>query len=347
MTILPNMHLAADWYVSRMRWYVHPLHTPIFHGAECVGCTCEFYRRSAECAEKHPHLYLGPTGKCPNPGKCPRLAWGSKSTLDREQVRRWWSWPWPNIDVETGKQVRLYPNIGIDCGRSDLFVFDLDTYKDVFGGIGNLLRDEDQETVTAISGGGGGHLFYNRQGRPYGNSTKGLPAGIDFRGAGGYVVAAPSRHKSGQLYRYEIGYEPTRIPLLPIPASLDKILSATVASNDFSGGGYVPDAEAVRRSVALVEDLIASCNLRTTPAKQHGDGVKWVIKCPFNPKGNEHADDGSAFIVIEGDGKIRAGCHHQRCRKVIEGHMGGSAWHLLKFLSGYSTRTQDVFGGVL
>lgn len=85
-------------------------------------------------------------------------------------------------------------------------MIDMDTYKDIYRGHD---MDLDEETVTAISGNGGAHLFYRMEpGDSFGNSTKKLPDGIDIRAHGGYVIVAPSLHISGNRYHWELGYEP-------------------------------------------------------------------------------------------------------------------------------------------
>lgn len=210
--------LAAALYYAGRGWAVFPLHTPIFDaGGKCVGCTCEIYRTSAECKAHHPHLYLGPDGKCENPGKCPRVRWREKSTTDEKQIRQWWGqqWAWGGHT----------PNIGIDCSKSGILVFDADTYKAGAGDLSDLLTLAEQETVTVRTGGGGQHLIFDAGGKEYGNNVGELPNGIDVRGAGGYIVAAPSLHKSGRAYAYEEGYGPRDIALAPIPAALNLILT--------------------------------------------------------------------------------------------------------------------------
>src|SRR5262249_12157888 len=137
--------------------------------------------------------------------------------------KRWWGHAWRAGDV------RYIPNIGVDCGRSGLLTLDLDEYKDHYAGT-ELLAKADRETITAISGGGGEHLYYASLAKPYGNKTGELPAGVDVRGAGGYVVAAPSLHHSGRRYQWEAGYGPHEIAPLPIPAALDEILATAHAT---------------------------------------------------------------------------------------------------------------------
>jgi putative DNA primase/helicase len=135
-------------------------------------------------------------------GKCPRGKWKDESTTDQDTIRRWWQ-RWPTA------------NIGIDCGKSGLLILDADTYKESFEGE-KLLTRADEETVTTLTGGGGVHLWYKRpESKDWGNAKKGLPDGIDIRGDGGYIVAPPSLHKSGNRYAFEGGYGLTEIALLP------------------------------------------------------------------------------------------------------------------------------------
>ena len=67
-----------------------------------------------------------------------------QATNDLDQIRAWWK-KWTAA------------TIGINCGLSGLLVVDLDSYKDTYQGDS---LDLDEETVTGLSGGGGGHLFY-------------------------------------------------------------------------------------------------------------------------------------------------------------------------------------------
>lgn len=322
MSATPNMTRAALWCAAR-GWYVFPCHEPLFNASgECVGCTCEPYRHSEECRVNHPRLYLKPDEKCSNPGKCPRVQWGKKSTIDPEQIKKWWGY-WPTA------------NVGIDCGKSGLLVFDADTYKQV-GDLSELLTIDDRETVTVITGGGGEHLIYDRQGKPYGNSTKNLPPGIDIRGQGGYVIAAPSLHKSGRRYRYEIGYAPHEIALAPIPAALDAILSAgTIAHRNSADCLSESDSEAVRRSVWMVDEFLTQTNLTHFGQQEYGQGGRrWVFKhCPFAPADNPHADDGGAYLAVLDDGRIISGCQHNRCRKQYEPY-SLTGWEWLKQATG-------------
>lgn len=267
-----DMLRYARAYAKLLGWYVFPVHNAIFDDSgNCTGCSCEHYRRSDACknSEEHSYLYLGPTGKCKWPGKCPRVKWSQKSTIDLLQIDKWWGRPWRDIDVETGEIVYNIPNIGVDCGKSGLLVLDADTYKKVCGDLSDLLRREDRETVTVITQGGGEHFIYDRQGKPYGNATRGLPPGIDIRGVGSYFVAVPSLGKSGRRYQYEEAYKPSSTPLLPIPATLDAILSKA-------------HSEAKPPVNGVVE---GHTFLPSSDAEAKAD--KWLWKCMFRSKYGE------------------------------------------------------------
>ena len=132
-----------------------------------------------------------------------------------DTIKEWW---------------RKYPNanIGIACGKisGGLVVIDLDLKKDGTNGLDTLSEWERSngelpETVRAITGGGGNHLYYRSK-----QSTKnkiGLLEGIDIRSDGGYVVAPPSIHKSGNAYEWE--YDPEEYEIATADEKVLKLLS--------------------------------------------------------------------------------------------------------------------------
>lgn len=115
--------------------------------------------------------------------------WRDHSTTNADVVSEWWTDHAPDA------------NIGIDCGRSGVFVIDideLDEFEPMEAELGTL-----PETQCVITG-KGVHLYY-RAADGLGNSAKTLWPGVDTRGDGGYVIAPPSVHPDGSTYDWHTG----------------------------------------------------------------------------------------------------------------------------------------------
>jgi hypothetical protein len=113
-------------------------------------------------------------------------------------VREWWT-AWPAA------------NIGVACGPSGLVVLDIDR-----GGLDPfdaLLAEHGLPcTFLSATGGGGNQLVYRvPPGHHARNSASKLGPRLDVRGDGGYVIAPPSVHPSGERYAWE-WYSPTIEP---------------------------------------------------------------------------------------------------------------------------------------
>jgi Bifunctional DNA primase/polymerase, N-terminal len=104
------------------------------------------------------------------------------ATTDAERISKWWDM-WPNS------------NVGIATG-SGLQVLDVESH--ALNELDELIAGREwPRTPTVYTGGGGLHFYFAGTGR---NSVSKLGPGIDVRGEGGFVVAPPSRHVSGQSY---------------------------------------------------------------------------------------------------------------------------------------------------
>jgi hypothetical protein len=148
------------------------------------------------------------TIRCESPGKHPMTRHGLKdATADAAVVRqRWYCAP----DA----------NVGIACS-AECCVLDVDPRH---GGDVALAELERQHgllpvTWTAKTGGGGWHHFFRPQ-HEIRNSAGTIGAGLDIRGTGGYVVAPPSRHVSGNYYEWRLGHAPGEVPLAMMPTWL-------------------------------------------------------------------------------------------------------------------------------
>jgi hypothetical protein len=224
-----------------------------------------------------------------------------QATSDLAQIRQWWT-RWPQA------------NVALHCGGSGILAIDLDLYKDTFNG-GGVLTPDDEQTVTNLTGNGGTHLLYKLEdGERYGNAKGNLPSGIDIRGWGGYIVLPPSIHPNGNTYQWEDGYQPYAIPLLPLPGKLRELLSSARTGYRIPGPS---NSIAVQIATRMVESVLDRLDIPTSEMREYdGDGRKWILKrCPFQPDDAPHDSDRGAFIVIARDGKVAAGCHHERCRE--------------------------------
>lgn len=118
----------------------------------------------------------------PCKGGCGRLGHGlHDATTDPHQVRTWWlETPAANVGIPTG---HTFDVIDIDLPHGYLSLGEL-------RGQG-LIPPTRGRAMTAS---GGMHLYITPTGD---GNTAGLRPGIDYRGAGGYVVAPPSRTADG------------------------------------------------------------------------------------------------------------------------------------------------------
>jgi hypothetical protein len=185
----PNMKAAALWY-AKNGIPVFPLHWPT-----AEGCSCG---RNATA---------GSDDKvCRSIGKHPRTHTGFKeATTDVGQIAEWWEeWPAANIGIPTGAITKLLlvdldPRNGGPATSNEL--------AERFGPIPN--------TVEAITGSGGRHLFFRY---PGGRVRKELTKGVDLKGDGGYFVAPPSLHASGRRYAFDDAKGGKDSFLNPVPA---------------------------------------------------------------------------------------------------------------------------------
>jgi len=127
----------------------------------------------------------------PLAGKVPRNRGGLTSASDDVLVvAEWWRrWPDANVGVVTGT-------------RSGYVVLDVDGA----AGLRSLAELERRhgkiETAQVLTGSGGRHYWFRAPAGELRNSAGALGEGLDVRGEGGYVVAPPSVHESGNVYRW-------------------------------------------------------------------------------------------------------------------------------------------------
>lgn len=190
MILNQELLASAFRYYSSRGWQVIPCHTIAPDGC----CTC---------------------GKpdCSSPGKHPRydaqiLPHGlTSATTDFEAITAWLhKWPVSNIAVICGPE-------------SNLVALDIDPDK---GGDESLLALVSEhgklpQTIEALTGGGGRHILFSHPGIKIKPTSSQLGPGLDIRGDGSYIIAAPSLHVSGMVYEWEPSCRPSQTELAPMP----------------------------------------------------------------------------------------------------------------------------------
>jgi hypothetical protein len=158
--------LQSALQFSERKWCVFPLHS-----VQNGRCTC-----GRHC--------------CTSPGKHPVLKGGFKvATTDSRRIEAWWrKFPDANLGIATGAVSGL---IVIDIDGAD----GLETLQSLVAQHGALPRTAIVKTAR------GWHCYFAMPaGCPPIPCSTGN--GLDVRGDGGYVVAPPSRHASGHVYRW-------------------------------------------------------------------------------------------------------------------------------------------------
>lgn len=187
---MTTLHDAVQSYAAR-GWHICPLHTVDGRGQ----CSCG--KRACAAAGKHPrwHSQLLPHGL-------------KSASADPGGITAWWrQWPLASIGIRTG-------------AVSGLLVLDIDPRNGGDESLAALERTHRPLPTTprALTGGGGEHYYLAHPGGHWPNAKPAL--GIDLKGDGGYVVAPPSRHRSGRPYAWDLGAHPEETPLAAPPAWL-------------------------------------------------------------------------------------------------------------------------------
>lgn len=135
-------------------------------------------------------------------------------TIDPDVIRAWFRAD-PNA------------NIGVNCGKSNLVVPDIDprhggddTWHEL------CMKHSEIETLACVTPGGGQHFYFEAGDYRIASGANVLGPGIDIRAQGGYVVAPPSRLAHG-AYVWEVEHGPHEIAPQPLPAWIADVIAAT------------------------------------------------------------------------------------------------------------------------
>lgn len=153
------------------------------HSADAGACSCG----RADCGSpgKHPRTHNGVTG----------------ASTDVAVVAEWWRrWPTANVGIATG-------------AAAGVVVLDVDPRHN---GTESLRRLHDRHRwpkgPQVLTGGGGQHVYFSYPAGGVRNSAGALGDGLDVRGDGGFVVAPPSVHVSGNAYAWRREFDRATLP---------------------------------------------------------------------------------------------------------------------------------------
>lgn len=310
---------------GRLGFSVAPAHAPLFDHPQGYTCTCEMWRHSESCrTNAEPMLaakYLEPGQHCENPGKHSWgvRSWANESTTDVETIAAWWA-------------KNPHANVLIDCGKARIVAVDFDTYKPDFDGslYDELARTGQNQTVTVRSGGGGEQLWYAMPDGIDVPSKNAALSGVDIKASGAYVIAPPSRHKSGNRYEFEELYTLTGTTMLPAP---EQVLQLVGAHRARYTGPVTANTERVARAQAHVETVLDYLGIdyrarEWKPSSQWAaDGIMYELTdCPFRHMADDpHGPDRTAYVSITCGGSVTSGCHHGRCTDALR-RSGRTGW---------------------
>ncbi len=168
--------------------------------------------------QRFAEYYADPMGLrvFPCNGKVPVTDHGCKdATTDADQIERWWGGSiCPNVAIATGNGIVVL-DVDIDHDAGKFGDETLEALEDQYGKL--------PDTWMCLTGGGGIHYYFQCD-DPALTVGVGFAPGLDYRGAGGYVIAPPSRHQNGRIYEWEASHTPTNVDLAPLPEWLHKLM---------------------------------------------------------------------------------------------------------------------------
>ncbi|MDE4063829.1 bifunctional DNA primase/polymerase [Phaeobacter gallaeciensis] len=186
------------------------------HNAMTLACALKYAACGLHVIDSHA---IDPkTGEGTDPqglAKLPRGSkWQDRASCDPAEIVSFWTgdgeypptkkgetYPYARVSAPRNVSIAFPP----DCG---LFVLDIDGD----AGMAALAELEDEHgelprTAKSVTGSGGWHFIF-RTPRPIRNTASQIAPGVDIRGEGGQIIAAPSIHKSGNFYQWAEGCAP-------------------------------------------------------------------------------------------------------------------------------------------
>lgn len=228
-----NAMLEAALECVRRGWAVLPVWW--VNANRSCGCGSAHEDRPRDIG-KHPVGLLVPQGV-------------KGATKDERLVRDWWKqYPEAAIGVATGAPSGFdVLDVDGEAGRATVALWERQ---------GHVLP----ETVEQISGSGGRHVLLRHT--PVLKNWVGFALGVDLRTTGGYIVVAPSPHRSGGRYAWDEAHHPDEARLAECPSWLKSQLpTAKVAAPRTAPAALAPQptpvVERARKYLAQIEGAVS------------------------------------------------------------------------------------------
>jgi hypothetical protein len=164
------------------------------------------------------------------------------------------------------------------------------------------------ETPRALTPGGGTHYFFRAPPgvRLRNGAIDGCDA-VEVKAHGGYVLAEPSIHPLGGMYRNDVGAHLEDVTIAPMPAWL-----VTLATGKTRGA--VAPSSGIDARISLLGQIFERCGAL-------GDALpdgRRIVRCPWSRLHSDGRGDGrdtSTVLFPRSEGKTLGGfhCSHSHC----------------------------------
>ena len=240
-----------------------------------------------EAALKYATKYGWAVFPCSQKTKKPLTPHGCKDAKKTAgPIKAWWKkYPDASIGVATGS-------------ISNLLVIDLDVDEEKgLDGVHEMTLWEREhgdlpDTAKVITGRGGTHLYFTFDGLDQKNRA-GILEGIDVRGDGGYVIAAPSIHPNGTLYEWE--FAPEEVEIAKPDEKVKEFLSIGSETKDAKEHFKLPDVVPSGSRNETMHKL--ACSLQSQGVSD--DGILAAVREENKARCNPPLEDSEIEIIVK------------------------------------------------
>lgn len=187
--------------------------------------------------------------------------WNHQSTRDEDTIRSWFTTPRKGMK-----------GVALDMGKSGTVAIDLDKSASVDGFDEWSKLPEQQDTpMTVVTQSGGMHRFYKDPSGKVGVSASAVAPGIDIRGVGGMVIAAPTKvYGNNGVYKLPNGI----VPVAELPDLTQSMIDIISTRQDREKPKFDPAIHgSYKISVAQGEDIIEERLDRIRDLAPKGGGI--------------------------------------------------------------------------